>query len=416
MTATRCLSLLTLLLAGVSSAAAAEPADANALRDLVASGALSKPPTTRPADDFGAAGVTPLFFDALPHNGKPTRAFAWVGLPDGASADRKAPGVVLVHGGGGTAFDAWVRLWTARGYAAIAMDTCGQVPRGSYGKWERHADGGPPGWGGFASVDEPPAEQWTYHAVADVILAHSLLRSMPEVDADRVGITGISWGGYLTCIAAGLDGRFKFAAPVYGCGFLGDNSTWVPQFRKMGPDKAGRWLAMWDPSQYLRGARMPMLWVNGTNDFAYPPDSWQKSYRLPPGPRWLSLKVRMPHGHNGPGENPEEIRAFADAVCKGERPLLAVTGQGRDGGRAWATYGEGSAAAKAELVFTRDAGPWQKRQWETAPADVEASARRVTAEVPTGVTAHYLNLTDDRGLVVSTEHQATGPASRPAAD
>ena len=34
--------------------------------------------------------------------------------------------IVLVAGfwlGGGTAFAAWVRAWTARGYAAIAPDT-----------------------------------------------------------------------------------------------------------------------------------------------------------------------------------------------------------------------------------------------------------------------------------------------------
>ena len=48
----------------------------------------------------------------------------------------------------------------------------------------------------------------------DVILAHSLLRSWPRVDPERIGLTGISWGGYLTCIATGVDNRFKFAIPV----------------------------------------------------------------------------------------------------------------------------------------------------------------------------------------------------------
>ena len=83
-----------------------------------------------------------------------TRVFAYYGLPKVAPGT-KVPGMVLVHGGGGTAFDAWVRLWNSRGYAAIAMDTCGCVPIGSYGKWQRHAAGGPPGWGGFDQIDEP---------------------------------------------------------------------------------------------------------------------------------------------------------------------------------------------------------------------------------------------------------------------
>jgi hypothetical protein len=36
---------------------------------------------------------------------------------------RKVPGIVLLHGGGGTAFESWVKLWVDRGYAAIAIDT-----------------------------------------------------------------------------------------------------------------------------------------------------------------------------------------------------------------------------------------------------------------------------------------------------
>src|SRR5437588_585808 len=82
------------------------------------------------------------------------------------------------------------------------------------------ADGGPDQGDDekFGSVDKPVAEQWPYHAVAAVVRAHSLVRSFPEVDADRTAVTGISWGGYLTCIVAGIDPRFKAAVPVYGCG------------------------------------------------------------------------------------------------------------------------------------------------------------------------------------------------------
>jgi len=130
---------------------------------------------------------------------------------------------VLVHGGGGSAFIRWVKLWNSRGYAAISMDTCGAVSGNAYGQEQtghvRHAQGGPAGWGAFDKVDDPVQDQWTYHAVADVLLGHSLLRSFPEVDASRIGITGISWGGYLTCIAASLDDRFAFAVPVYSSWF-----------------------------------------------------------------------------------------------------------------------------------------------------------------------------------------------------
>ena len=61
-------------------------------------------------------------------------------------------------------------------------------------------------------------DQWVYHAVASVVRANSFMRSLPDVDPERIGVTGVSWGGFLTCIAASIDDRFRFAAPVYGCG------------------------------------------------------------------------------------------------------------------------------------------------------------------------------------------------------
>jgi len=33
-----------------------------------------------------------------------------------------------------------------------------------------------------------------YHAHADTMLANSLLRALPEVDANKIGVMGVSWG------------------------------------------------------------------------------------------------------------------------------------------------------------------------------------------------------------------------------
>jgi len=346
-------------------------------------------------------GVRALTFDGLPFRGQPTRVFALLGVPP-VPAGERVPAMVLVHGGGGTAFEEWVRLWVGRGYAAIAMDTCGQIPVGTYGHWFRDAQGGPPGWGGFDQMEQPREDQWTCHAVADVILAHSLIRSLPEVDAERTGVTGISWGGYLTCIVAGVDPRFKLAVPVYGCGFYRD-TAFANSLGQLAAEAADRWLATWDPSVYLPGATMPMLWVNGSNDFAYPLGAMQRSYRLPAGPRTLCVRLRMPHAHGGAGENPEEIRVFADALLRTGSPLPRVTGAGRDGATAWATYVSAVPVVKAELNFTRDTGRWQDRQWEASPA--ACADGRVTAPLPENPHAWYFNLYDRRGCVVSTEHE-----------
>jgi dienelactone hydrolase len=364
---------------------------------------LGNAPATEAAKEPLAKDVTSVFYQGLPWHKRPTRVFAYYGLPKMAPGT-KVPGMVLIHGGGGSAFDAWVRLWNSRGYAAIAMDTCGCVPIGSYGKWQRHNAGGPPGWGGFEQVDEPVEDHWTYHAVADAVLAHSLLRSLPGVDPQRIGVTGISWGGYLTCIVAGVDARFRFAVPVYGCGFLGDNSVWLPEFQKMGPEKSSRWLGRWDPSVWLRLSKMPMLWVTGTNDFAYPMDSLQKSYRLAQGPHTLCIRLRMPHGHGGAGENPPEILAFAENHLRGGQPLARITAQGRNGPQAWITFQTALPIRRAELNYTRQTGRWQDRTWETTAAEIDTAAHKATARLPQGVKVYYFNLIDQRDMVVSAEH------------
>jgi dienelactone hydrolase len=367
--------------------------------------ALSTVPRTYPASEFTTPEVTALFYEGPKFQGRSTRVFAYYGVPK-MPAGQKAPAMVLVHGGGGTAFDRWVKLWNSRGYAAISMDLCGCLPvRETPKKWKRHSDGGPPGWGGFEQTDQPAEDQWTYQAVSDILLGHSLLRSFPEVDAERIGVTGISWGGYLTSIVSGVDSRFRFAAPVYGCGYLGDNSTWLPIFASMKPEIRQQWLAWWDPSVRLGQAHMPILWVNGTNDFAYPMDSWQKSYRTAPGPHTLCLRVRMPHGHGAAGENPAEIQAFADSILQQGVPLAKIAGQGRDGGQAWATFESASPIVRAELNFTLDTGKWQDRVWKTEPAKLESTQHRVSAKLPEGTKVYYFNLIDSRDLVVSTEHE-----------
>lgn len=363
---------------------------------------LSKPPKAIDVSTSEPA-VRALFFESVPWKGKPTQVFAYYGAPEG----KKLPAIVLIHGGGGTAFAEWVRQWNRRGYAAIAIDTCGAKPETAPPDklWNptkrRHDMGGPEGWGGFEQVEDPISDQWTYHAVSAAILAHSLIRSFPEVDSKRTGVTGISWGGYLTDIASSVDGRFRFAIPVYGCGFLGEDSGWLDTFHKMGSEKANRWLQLWDPSVYLPRSKTPMLWVTGTNDLSYPMGSLQKSYRLAKGPRMLSIRVRMPHGHRE-GAAPEEIAEFADSIVRGGAPLPRIV-EARDGR---VKFQSKRILTKVELNYTTDSGSWGHRQWRTIPAAFDMKLGTATAEIPPAATAWFFNLFDENGRLVSSEHEA----------
>lgn len=356
-------------------------------------------------------GIRPIFFDGVSMNGKPTRVFAWLGVPPGKPPGEKLPGIVLVHGAGGAAFRHWVKLWMDRGYVAIAMDTGGKMTtsmeEGNRPSTSSHEfSAAPSAGGGFSQADKPLDQQWPYHAVAAVVRANSLLRSLPEVDPERIGLTGISWGGILTELAAGVDSRFKFAAPVYGCGFLGENSFWLENdFQKIPPATVEKWIALWDPSQYVGRITMPMLFCNGTNDKHFRPDSWQKTYRLARGPVTLSMKVRMVHGHPPVGD-PKEITVFADSLLKGGKPLAKILSREQKEGAAIAFFTSEVPVTSATLVFTRDSGDWMLRTWEESPATI--AGNQASAQVPADTTAWFLNLVDERGCIVSTEHWSIG--------
>ncbi|MBI2946809.1 MAG: prolyl oligopeptidase family serine peptidase, partial [Verrucomicrobia bacterium] len=292
-------------------------------------------------------------------------------------------------------------LWAERGYVALAMDLSGRGPDG-----QRLPDGGPDQDEGskFRDFrDDEARDLWTYHAVAAVLRGHSLLAAQKEVDASRVGITGISWGGYLTCIVAGIDDRLKVAVPVYGCGFIHENSAWVDsRFSKMMPEQRDRWVKYFEPSKYLPGVRCPILFVNGTTDFAYPLDSYQKSYRLVPRGADLCVKVGMKHGHKE-GWSIPEIDLYVDAVLKKGVPLPKVGKMEIVRGEARVAFRSNMPITKAELHYTTDSGPWQKRNWQTIDAEIQGNTAgaRLPQERPW---VCFMTVTDERGAVASTEH------------
>ena len=335
-------------------------------------------------------------------NGKATEVFAYFASPstiNGESAIGKSyPAVVLVHGGGGTAFKQWAQLWAERGYAAIAMDLGG---RGE----ERVAldNGGPDQTDDFkfGQIDAPVTEQWSYHAVANVILAHSLLRSFHEVDTRRTAITGISWGGYLTSIVSGLDNRFKASVPVYGCGFLHENSVWLPRFAAMSPEQAAKWVELWDPSSYIASASMPVFFVNGTNDFAYWLESYKKTYDLVKGERNLRITVNMPHGHEV-GWAPKEIGLYIDEHLINGTPLPKLGTPGMDNGVIRASLSTSTAIQSASFHYTTDVKANHERQWTTVPATVKQNEIHVSAP-PSEANIWFFTVTDERDAIVSSE-------------
>jgi dienelactone hydrolase len=353
------------------------------------------------------------------YRGRATEVFAFYASPitiGEAKAGVKFPGVVLIHGGGGTAFAEWALLWAKRGYAAIAMDLGGSRPvdpeidatgvlknAAQNAKMRTRLPNGGPNQGHpekFESIGGDTSDDWPFHAAASVIRAHTLLRSFREVDAAHTAVTGISWGGYTTCLVASLDDRFKAAVPVYGCGFLHEGeSVQKPHIDKLG-DRRAAWVKEYDPGSLLPRCRVPILFVNGTNDVHYVLDSYMKSFAVVPGEKHLRIAVKMPHGHPQ-GWAPKEIGLFIDAKCRGG-PALPEPGRPVvRGDRVELTCESATPLKSAQLNYTSDNGPRSQRNWITVPATI--AGKLITApKPPPEANTWYVTISDERDAMVST--------------
>ncbi len=378
------------------------------MRDQVlALGKLTVPPGVHEAEGFPREnGMRAIYYEALPWQGKHSRVFAWLGVP--AKGAARAPAVVLVHGGGGTAFKEWVRKWNEHGFAAISIAVEGQTdeadPAAQKGQrtWKQHAWAGPRRDGIYADSASPLTAQWMYHAVADTVLANSLLRSLPEVDAEKVGLMGISWGGVITSTVIGIDARFAFAIPTYGCGHLYDADNQYG--RALGTNAVYR--EVWDPMVRMGRARMPVLWLSWPEDAHFPLDCQAACYRAAPGPRMVSLIPGMKHSHSA-GWNPPDSYAFAESIV-GNRtgePWCRQTGLKVEGGKVLAEFATTKALDHAALISASGTGFTGNRKWSESEAKVERSGDtwRIKASLPTGSTAWFLNMRSG-GLTVSSDY------------
>ena len=345
-----------------------------------------------------------VWLAGLPYKGKPTKFLAYYAVPE-TVAGKSVPAMVCVHGGNGTAYREWVELWAKRGYAAIAMDTCGSIPvrvPGTKFDWISSGIGGPRGWGGFANVNDDIKDQWPYHAVSTVVRSHSFLRAQSGVDSERIGITGLSWGGFLTCLSAAVDKRFKLAVPVYTCAFYDTIGSAEERRKTFGDVKWRRWLDLWDPKHYIPEIDMPIMWLSGTNDRSFPYGSLRKTFDLVKTPLDVVIRPRMPHGHTA-GWSPEEILAFADSFFRGGKKFPKVSAPTVAGNISTVRFesGEGfMAPVAAELHYTTADGKWENRLWRCRPARIEGAS--AIADMPSGVTAHFINLVFENGLKVSS--------------
>ena len=200
--------------------------------------------------------VGPQYFSCKSIDG--TQVDGWLMKPVGWREDRKYPMILSVHGGPhgmyGYAFNPTFQVYAARGYAVLYLN-----PRGSSGYGQKFSDGTINEWGGgdyrdlMAGVDEA-------------------LRRYSWIDANRLGVTGGSYGGFMTNWIITQTPRFKAAVSAASVSNLVSfYSTSLYQDLIHAEFGGFPWdnydlLWQWSPLRYVRQAQTPTLFIHGEQD------------------------------------------------------------------------------------------------------------------------------------------------------
>ena len=237
------------------------------------------PPASRSADyaPIGQLthfndGVKPAWGKSVSLNWKSDQfqVQGWLMLPKDYNPAKKYPLIVVVHGGPASAA---VPRWSTGALSVSAFSALGYFvlepnPRGSYGQGEE-----------FTQANR---EDFGYGDLRDILAGVDTVEAGYPVDSNRVGLTGWSYGGFMTMFAVTQTQRFK--AAVAGAGI----SDWQSYY---GENSIDQWMIPYfgapvydDPTVYAKSsainfiqqAQTPTLVVVGERDGECPaPQSFE---------------------------------------------------------------------------------------------------------------------------------------------
>ena len=186
----------------------------------------------------------------------------WILKPPGFDPSKKYPSILEIHGGPlvqyGEFFMHEFYFLAANGYVVHFCN-----PRGGRGYGEEHARAI---WGGWGDTDYRDLMAWTDY-----------IEKQPYINKNRMGVTGGSYGGYMTVWITGHTNRFKSAVTQRCVSNLvsmwgSSDLNWVfqevlndkPPFEDL--DK------FWEhsPIKYIGNAKTPTLVIHSENDLRCP--------------------------------------------------------------------------------------------------------------------------------------------------
>ncbi|MFP4456332.1 MAG: S9 family peptidase [Clostridia bacterium] len=199
-----------------------------------------------------------------------TKIQGWVQKPYGFKEGEKYPLIINVHGGPHSMFTPSFffefQIMNSEGYVLLFIN-----PRGSQGYGQEFTDAvrGDYGGGDFK----------------DIMSAFDYAETLPYVDKENVGITGGSYGGFMTNWAVGNTNRFKAGVTLRSI------SNWVSFYgvsdigytfgeSEVGCTPWGNIAKMWDhsPLKYVEKVNTPLLIIHSEEDIRCPIEQADQFY------------------------------------------------------------------------------------------------------------------------------------------
>jgi len=259
----------------------------------VHAGALGN--TAPPAVTSFNAGLKPAWgkAESAEWNNEGFHVQGWLLYPAHYDPKKTYPMVVVVHGGPSSAV---IPRWPGVGYGAAPLSALGYFvfqpnPRGSFGQGEKYV--------------QANRKDFGYGDLRDILAGVDAVEKQFPVDDKRLGLTGWSYGGFMSMFAPTQTQRFR--AVVAGAGisnwqsYYGQNliDQWMPPFFGASVYDDPAVYAKSSAINFIKQVKTPMLIVVGDRDAECPaPQSFEMWHALRAQGVPTSLVVYPDEGHH----------------------------------------------------------------------------------------------------------------------
>jgi dipeptidyl aminopeptidase/acylaminoacyl peptidase len=241
----------------------------------------------------------------------------WILKPAGFDPQKKYPSILEIHGGPLTQYG---NLWMHEFYYLAAKEFIVYFtnPRGGQGYGEEHAKAIYNG-------------KWGTKDYEDLMAWVDEVEKLPYVDKTRMGVTGGSYGGYMTAWIIGHTDRFK-AAVVQRCvsnlismwGSSDFNYGFQQIFGNQAPYQSIETLWECSPMKYIGNAKTPTLIIHSEQDLRCPLEQGQQVFTAL---KTLGVDTKFvifpeePHGLSRMGRTDRRIKRLNEIADWFERYL-----------------------------------------------------------------------------------------------